>query len=77
MARYQHCCTTFEKSRAEVVILFSLSATDCLDCVRDPYSSAVVLGMDMTLQVQEEITALRQDRGLKLSFADLTLGSFG
>ena len=42
---------------------FPSSSTDCLDWVRDPYSSAAVLGKDMTLQEQEEITALRQDCG--------------
>ena len=45
---------------------FPSSSADCRDWVRDPYSSAAVLGKDMTLQ--EQITALRQDhRGLKPS----------
>ena len=42
-----------------IEIHFSSASTECLDWVRDPYSSASVGGKNMILQEQEELTKLR------------------
>ena len=69
-------CPTLKTLERKLSFYFPSSSTDCLGWVRDPYSSAAVLGKDMTFQEQEEITPLTLDRGLKLSFADQPLDSF-
>ena len=56
---------------------FSSACTERFDWVRNPYSSSAVVGLDMTLQEQEELTELRQDpSSLKLCFAEVPLDSF-
>ena len=50
---------------------FPSTALDCYDWVREPYSSEAEVDTTLTLQKQEELTELRQDRGLRLRFSDL------
>ena len=55
---------------------FPSTALNCYDWVREPYSSEAEVDITLTLQEQEELTELRQDRGLRLRFSDLPLESF-
>ena len=60
----------------KMLFYFSSACTEPFDWVRDPYSSSAVVGLDMMLQEQEKLTELRQDRSLKLCFAEVPLDSF-
>ena len=55
----KHLKTLEEK----LLFYFSSAFTECLDWVRDPYSSASIAGKDMPLKEQEELIELKQDRG--------------
>ena len=55
---------------------FSSVCTERFDWVRDPYSLFAVVGLDMTLQEQKKLTELREDRSLKLCFAEVPLDNF-
>ena len=55
---------------------FPSTALDCYDWVRKPYSSEAEVDTTLTLQEQEKLTELRQDRRLRLRFSDLPLESF-
>ena len=60
------------KTLEDKLSFYFLSAcTERFDWLRDPYSSSAVVGLDMTLQEKEELTELRQDRSLKLCFAEV------
>ena len=65
------------KTLGHKLLFYFLSAcTERFDWVRDPYSLSAVVGLDITLQEQEELTELRQDCSLKLCFAEVSLDSF-
>ena len=55
---------------------FPSTALDCYDLVSELYSSEAEVDTTLTLQKQEELTELIQDRGLGLRFSDLPLESF-
>ena len=57
-------------------LYFPSTALDCYNWVREPYSSKAEVDTTLTLQEQEELTELRQDRGLRLRFSDLPFGKF-
>ena len=60
----------------EKLSFYFSSALNCYNWVREPYSSEAEVDATLTLQEQEELTELRQDRGLRLRFSDLSLESF-
>ena len=67
----RHLITLEEKS-----FYFPSTAINCYDWVRDPNSSVAEVDNTLTLQEQEKLVQVRQDRGLRLRFFDCPLESF-
>ena len=68
----KHLITLEEK----LFFYFPSTAINCYDWVRDPYSSVAEVDNTLTLQEQEQLVQVRQDRGLRLRFFDCPLESF-
>ena len=64
-----------ETLEEKMAFYFPSTSTEAMDWVRNPYSGSA-LTKDMTLQEQEELSELRQDRGLKMNYEDSPLDSF-
>ena len=58
----KHLITLGEK----LSFYFPSTAINCYDWVRDPYSSVAEGDNTLTLQEQEQLVQVRQDRGLRL-----------
>ena len=68
----KHLITLEEK----LSFYFPSTAINCYDWVRDPYSSVAEVDNTLTLQEQQQLVQVRQDRGLRLRFFDCPLESF-
>ena len=55
--------THLKTLQGKLLFYFSSDIAQCLDWVRNPYSSASVVGDDMTWQEQEQFTDLKPDQG--------------
>ena len=68
----KHLITLAEK----LSFYFPSTAINCYDWVKDPYSSVAEVDYALTLQEQEKMVQLRQNRGIRLRFFDCPLESF-
>ena len=78
--RNKHCFSVRNNTKTLITLeeklcfYFPSTAINCYDWVRDTYSSVAELNNTLTLQEQEKLIVLRQDRGLR--FFDLRLDRF-